>query len=142
MSGFTAASGDDSGSVTVGGRQKTLPAATAAEVVRAAGVVGTITCRIDRNGHPAYRIARLECGGRWWADRRVRGRSALHADDLRQNAEGELLRRARADIDPGGVPDGIERGRRCAARHECLPNLGEALAAGYDSQVRRLDPES
>ena len=48
---------DDGGGVAFGSSQKTVPAAGAAEVVRAARVLGAMARRRDCDGHAAHRIA-------------------------------------------------------------------------------------
>ena len=75
-------------------------AAVAAEVERLALVLERGRARHDRDRHPAHRIDR---------GRRRLLRRAPHCDDLRQDRERDLLRRARADVEPGRRVDAVEQ---------------------------------
>ena len=86
-------------------------AALAAEVERLALVLERGRARHDRHRHPAHGIDR---------GRRRLLRRPPHGDDLGQDRERDLLRRARADVEAGGRVDAVEqlgrRRRRRAAR--------------------------
>ena len=106
-------------------------AALAAEVDRLALVLERRRARHDGHGHPADRVD----GGR----RRV-ARRAAHRDDLRQDRERDLLRRARADVEPGGRVDA----RRSAPAHAVAAQLAEhalaAAAARHQPDVGQRPP--
>src|SRR5262245_18352412 len=140
MSGFTAVSSDACGDVTIGRCQETLPAAAAAEIVRAAPVLGAMTRRFDDDGHAADRIALF---AHWYrrpgVGRRLRGGVVTDLDYLRQDAERHFLRCARADVDPCGIRDRVKRMWRCAPFGERPANLRKALPAGDDAEVCGLD---
>src|SRR6185295_10516124 len=90
-----------SGRIALGRSKEPLATAAAAEVVRAPAILGSVRCRPRDHRHAADRIALARLPE---IERRYRrplaGAAELH--DLRQNAEGDLFRRASPDVQACG----------------------------------------
>ena len=103
-------------------------------------MLGAVARRGHGDGHAADRINLGARRGNGLGRKGLRLR-VPQLDDLRQDAQGDLFRKARADVEPGGVLDAVERLVRHAAREQRLAQLREALAAGDHRQVRGADRE-
>src|SRR5215813_4268574 len=72
----------------------------AAEVHDAGRGLGTVLGRRDVDAHSADRVDRRRRGRRFGRDAGL-GRAPM-LDDLREDADGDLVRALRADVEPGG----------------------------------------
>jgi hypothetical protein len=115
--------------------EKLRQATAAAEVVIAPAEVGDMLRTGDRDRHAADRVDRLERFLEHGNLLRLRHAAPPQLDDLRHDAESDLLGRARADLEPRGRSDPVERFRRDAAREKRLAQVGEPDPAADQAEI-------
>src|SRR5262245_19605834 len=121
--------------IAMRGSQERVLAARVAEVPGEAVPLAGVARGGNTDPHAAYWIDLLR-------DRFDDGRDvcskldrAPHLHDLGEDAERQLLGEAAADVEPGGVLDGVQRLRRHAAAEERFPQDGEPPPTRHHADV-------